>query len=82
MTPIPVRWRDREGLHEMSRPLGELAAALLDVEPGRRVGYATDLRFTEANRSALSALLAGVDQLFIESVFLDVDREQAQRKNH
>jgi ribonuclease Z len=42
----------------------------------------TDLRFTEANLCALAPLLSGVDQLFIESVFLDADRAHAQRKNH
>lgn len=30
----------------------------------------------------LAGLLGGVDLLFIESVFLDEDRDQAARKNH
>ena len=81
-TPIRVRWRDRLGEHEMTRSVGELSAAILDVAPGRRIGYVTDLRFTEANRRTLAQLLTGVDQLFIESVFLDADLAQAQRKNH
>lgn len=81
-TQLRVQWRDKLGEHEMTRSVGELAPVLIDVAPGRRVGYATDLRFTEANRRALVELLAGVDQLFIESVFLDADREHAQRKNH
>ena len=42
----------------------------------------TDLRFSDANRRALAALITGVDQLFIESVILEADREHAQRKNH
>ena len=81
-TPIRLRWRDRLGGHESSRSVGELSAIVLDVTPGQRIGYVTDLRFTDANRCALAALLAGVDQLFIESVFLDADRAHAQRKNH
>jgi ribonuclease Z len=55
---------------------------VLDVSPGQRVGYVTDLRFTDANRRTLCELLAGVDQLFIESVFLEADAAHAQRKNH
>lgn len=81
-TTIQLHWRDRLGEHDMSRCVGELSQILLDVAPGRRIGYVTDLRFTEANRRQLAALLPGVDQLFIESVFLDADRDHAQRKNH
>jgi ribonuclease Z len=81
-TPIQVRWRDRLGEHAMTRSVGELTTAILDVAPGQRVGYVTDLRYTDANLRTLAPLLAGVDQLFIESVFLDADRAHAQRKNH
>jgi ribonuclease Z len=81
-TPIQLRWRDRRGEHEMSRSVGELTDIILDVAPGQRIGYVTDLRFTDANLRTLAQLIAGVDQLFIESVFLDADRAHAQRKNH
>ncbi|MCP5288805.1 MAG: ribonuclease Z [Burkholderiaceae bacterium] len=81
-TPIRVRWRDRAGAHEALRMVGELAAAVLDVVPGERIGYVTDLRFSDDNRARLRALLAGVDRLVIESVFLDADRAHAERKNH
>jgi ribonuclease Z len=81
-TPIPLRWRDRLGAHEMTRSVGELRDVVLDVAPGQRVGYATDLCFSETNVRTLVALLAGVDRLFIESVFLDEDADHAKRKNH
>jgi ribonuclease Z len=81
-TPIRLRWCDRAGEHEMTRTVGELAAVILDMAPGQRIGYVTDLRFTESNRRTLQSLLAGVDQLFIESVFLEADRAHAERKNH
>jgi ribonuclease Z len=81
-TPIHLRWRDRQGEHEMTRSVGELSGLILDVTAGRRIGYVTDLRFTDANLHCLSGLLAGVDQLFIEAVFLEADRAHAQRKNH
>jgi len=81
-TPIPLRWRDRDGEHEMRRSVGELSEVILDVAPGRRIGYVTDLRFSDANLRALAPLIGGVDQLFIESVFLDADRAHALRKNH
>ncbi len=80
-TPIEVRWRDRDGEHVVTRRLGELRPAL-EFVPGRRVGYVTDIRYTEANLRTLDELLAGVDLLFIESVFLDSEAEHAARKNH
>ena len=64
------------------RSVGELAGLILDVGPGRRIGYVTDLRYTDANLHALDALLAGVDLLFIEAVFLDAEADHAERKNH
>jgi len=80
-TPIEVRWRDRDGEHKVTRRLGELRP-VLEFVPGRRVGYVTDIRYTEANLRALDELLGGVDLLFIESVFLDSESEHAARKNH
>jgi len=81
-TPIDLRWRDRQGEHAMTRPASELRHLVLDVVPGQRIGYVTDLRYTESNVRTLAALLSGVDLLFIESVFLDEDAEHAARKNH
>jgi len=81
-TPIEVKWRDREGEHTMTRPVAELRHLVMDIVPGQRIGYVTDLRYSQANVDALIALLAGVDLLFIESVFLDEDADHALRKNH
>ena len=79
--PIAVQWRDRDGAHETMRSLGELRQTL-ELVPGRRVGYVTDIRCTDENLRTLDRLLTGVDILFIESVFLDADAGHAERKNH
>ena len=81
-TPIDVAWHDRTGDHAMSRTVGELRHLILDVAQGQRIGYATDLRYTEDNVRTLAELFAGIDVLFIESVFLDEDAEHGARKNH
>jgi ribonuclease Z len=81
-TPIDIVWQDRDGAHREVRAVGELRQVVLDTVPGRRIGYVTDLRFTEANVEQLQALLTDADLLYIESVFLDADRDQALRKNH
>ena len=81
-TPIHMQWRDRLGIHDQTRAVGELQSLILAVVPGRRVGYVTDLRYNDSNVETLAQLLAGVDLLFIESVFLDEDVDHATRKNH
>jgi ribonuclease Z len=81
-TPITLAWRDRAGEHTQTRRVDELRHLVLDELPGLRIGYVTDLRCTKENVRALDALLQGVDLLYIESVFLDADREHAVRKNH
>jgi ribonuclease Z len=65
----------------LTRTLGELRPAF-DLVPGRRIGYVTDIRYTEANVQALEELLAGVDLLFIECVFMQSEADHAARKNH
>jgi ribonuclease Z len=81
-TPINMEWNDAQGAHAMTRTLDELRHLVLDVGPGQRIGYVTDLRFTEANVQALVELLQGVDVLYIESVFMEADAAHARRKNH
>ena len=81
-TPVDLAWRDRDGEHAGRGTVGELRPLVLDTVPGRRIGYVTDLRFTPGNVERLAALLGDVDLLFIESVFLERDRDQARRKNH
>ena len=81
-TPIDLAWCDRGGAHVARRTVGELRPLVLDTVPGRRIGYVTDLRYSEANAERLEGLLGDVDLLYIESVFLDADGEHALRKNH
>jgi ribonuclease Z len=78
---IDVLLRAGHGTRTVKRRLGELRSAVELVE-GQRIGYVTDLKYTEDNLRALDALLDGVDQLFIESVFLDAELAHAERKNH
>ena len=81
-TPIALRWRDRAGEHQSMSTVDSLKLLVLDAVPGRRIGYVTDLCFSDANIERLHALLADVDLLYIESTFLHADRAHAERKNH
>lgn len=81
-TPIRVHWRTREGSYDRTLSLGELKRRVLEFVPGQRVCYVTDAADTERNRNALRQFLCGTDLLFIEAVFLEADREHAERKAH
>jgi ribonuclease Z len=81
-TTIALQWRDRGGEHQATRTVGELRDCLLDEVAGQRVGYVTDLRYTESNIETLMQLLSDIDVLYIESVFLDADAAHGERKNH
>ncbi len=64
------------------RSVGELRLLARGSAPPRRLGFVTDLRYTEANVRSLCALMPAVDVLYIECVFLERDAAHARRKNH
>lgn len=78
---VSVRWRQRDGTRERCFTLGELRHVVEQV-PGEKVCYVTDVAYHTANLMLLRQFLAGVDLLFIESVFLHEDSEHAARKAH
>lgn len=81
-TPIRVHWRTRDGSYERSFALGDLKRKVLEFTPGQKVCYVTDAADSEHNRRELGAFVRNADLLFIEAVFLDADREHAERKAH
>jgi len=80
--PLSVSWRDAAGEHSREHRIGELRPLVLDTILGRRIGYVTDLRYTDANLAQLDALLTGADLLHIECVFAHEDRALAAQRNH
>jgi len=79
---VRVRWRTREGSRERTYALGDLRRKVLQYVPGQTVCYVTDVAGHERNVRALVDFLRDADLVFIEAVFLEVDRDQAQRKAH
>jgi ribonuclease Z len=79
---IEVRWRTRDGSRSQTFRLGELKHRVLELVPGQRVCYVTDVAGHEDNRQALSAFLREADVAYIEAVFLDEDCAHAARKAH
>jgi ribonuclease BN (tRNA processing enzyme)/polynucleotide 5'-kinase involved in rRNA processing len=59
-----------------------LAGLLALVSPGKKLVYATDLADTPDNRERLQALARNAHTFFCEAVFIEADRENADRTGH
>ncbi len=62
--------------------LGDLKARALQVGPGQRVVYITDIAGDADNVARAVRLAAGADQLFIEAMFADADASVAAARRH
>lgn len=81
-TPILVRWRTRDGSREETFALGDLKREVLELVPGQRVCYVTDVAGHEVNARALIEFLHHADLAFLEAVFMEADAEHAANKAH
>ena len=81
-TMITARWRENENPREASYPLHELRKEILQVTPGQKITYVTDVGYTPHNVKKIISLAQNADLLFIESAFLDEDADIAKRKMH
>lgn len=81
-TPILALAGEGGAARAVIRQLGELKRAVLEIVPGQKVSYVTDVLYHETNAAAIARLAAGADILFIETPFLDEDAEAAARKCH
>lgn len=62
--------------------LGELRARALDVGPGQRVAYITDIAGHAENIARAVTLATGADALFIEAPFADTEAAIAAERRH
>jgi ribonuclease Z len=80
--PVRAWWKEGGERSERVFALGELKERVLQVVPGEKLCYVTDAVYNEANVRRIAELAQGADLLFIESVFLDEDADQARQKYH
>jgi ribonuclease Z len=64
------------------RRLGEVAEQILFRTPGQKIGYFTDIGFTEENVKKAVKLASGVDLLVCEAAFLHADEGLAAERGH
>ena len=81
-TPIRAEWRDGTQVRSATFTLAELRARLLVETPGQKIAYVVDTLFTRQNMQRITELVHGADIFFCESLFLDVDRDQATKRYH
>lgn len=62
--------------------LGDLAQKIAIIAPGQKITYIADVGFSSSNAKKIIAFAKDADQFFVESVFLDKDRELAEKKHH
>lgn len=79
---VRAAWKEHGAVRERDVTLGELKAQALDLVPGGKICYVTDVVCHEDNFRRIVDLALGADVLFIESVFLDADAHHAREKQH
>jgi ribonuclease Z len=67
---------------DRSVALGALRTAALQLVPGQKIAYVTDVAHHTDNLRRIEALAARADILFLECMFLDADAGEAARKHH
>ncbi len=81
-TSIIARWRDNGAPKEVPLRLGDLRDRLVVETPGQRLAYVVDTVFSRGNMAKIAELANGADIFYCESLFLDVDRDQASKRYH
>ncbi len=81
-TSIRAWWREASVTRERFLPLGELKEKILDIVPGQKIAYVTDVVYHEDNALRIETLAKNADVLFIETPFLERDAERAASRYH
>lgn len=80
--PVRAWWKEGDERKERVFALGELKRQVLQLVPGEKLAYVTDAAYNDRNARRIVELARNADLLFIESVFLHEDADQAREKHH
>jgi ribonuclease Z len=81
-TRIEAVWREGDDAHRRVLRLGDVRDSLIAVTPGQKLVYVTDTVFSADNAVRIVELARGADVFYCESLFVDEDRDQAQKRYH
>ncbi len=80
---VPVKERQVAATNSIKEyESGYLEKEILKTTPGQEIGYIVDCDYTPENQEKIIAFMNGVDVLYIESSFLDKDKERARETAH
>lgn len=81
-TPVEVTWQKKDKTAPGEMPLGDLRNEIVTITPGQKVTYVVDCAYSRTNVERIRELSENSDVLFIETVFLEADRDRGQRTAH
>ncbi|MCC6849346.1 MAG: ribonuclease Z [Deltaproteobacteria bacterium] len=61
---------------------GTLRRELVDDHPGQRIAYVVDTLFEPTSAARVAGLARAADVFYCEARFLDVDRDEAEKRHH
>jgi len=79
---LHAEWRENGETRAGHISVGELRRDIVRIVPGEKIVYVTDAVYHAENTRRIVALAQDADLLFIESTFLDEQRERAAEKRH
>ena len=79
---ITARWQDADGARGRTLTLGALKERVLQVVPGEKIAYVTDVAYHPENARRIVDLARGADRVYVEAMFLDEHAPDAARKYH
>lgn len=79
---IRAEWSDDGEKRSTEFSLAELRQRLLVETRGEKIAYVVDTAFIKQNVAKITELVRGADIFFCESLFLDADRDQAEKRYH
>jgi ribonuclease Z len=62
--------------------VGTLRRAIVDDQPGQRIAYVVDTLFERESAERIVALAREADVFYCEARFLDIDRDEADKRHH
>ncbi len=81
-TPSRIQWCAGAAAGEQTLTLGTWRRAVVSVTSGQKIGYITDVAYTQANERAILGLVGEADILFNEAAFATADAARAAERAH
>ena len=79
---INVPFKEKGESRQKQKTLGELQEKLLEISPGKKIGYVVDTIYNSQNKKKIIDLVRSSDTFFCESPFLADEAHRGQERYH